>query len=89
MPNVACNYKAFRKKLEAYSNGPEELSKLLQIEVSYKPSKKPNNTVKSKKERALSILRNNLCAYITDTEKLEAITQSVYTELQPVMSKTK
>ena len=89
VPNTACNYKAFRKKLEAYSINPEELSRLLAVEVSYKPSKKVNNTRISKKEKALNTLRDKLNTYVTDSEELEKLINSLYAELAPIFRKTK
>jgi hypothetical protein len=87
--NTACNYQAFKKKLGTYSISPEELSALLEVEVSYKPSKTTKNTTISKKEKALNVLRSKLDCYIADTEKLDLLVQSIYTELKPIMNKTK
>jgi hypothetical protein len=89
--NVACNYRAFKKKLEAYSIDSEELSKLLEVDVSYKPSKKvkTKSTSAPKEVKTLDILRDNLMEYIPEGEKLELLIQSIYTELKPVINKAK
>lgn len=87
--NTICNYKAFKKKLESYSISPEELSKLLAVEVNYKSSKKVKRTPVSKKEQALGVLRSKLSEHITDDEKLESLVQNIYTKLKPIMNKTK
>lgn len=87
--NTACNYQAFKKKLGTYSITPEELSKLLEVEVNYKPSKKVKNVQVSKKEKALAILRGKLGEYITDSEQLELLAQSIYSKLRPIMAKAK
>lgn len=87
--NASCNYQAFKKKLETYSISSEELSTILKVDVNYKPSKKVKTTPVSKKEKALNTLRNKLDGYITDTEKLELLVQNIYTELKPIMDKTK
>ena len=87
--NTACNYQAFKKVLGTYAISPEELSELLKTDVKYKPDKKVKNKKLSKKESAFIVLRNKLGEYITDTETLESLIQSVYTELRPIMNKTK
>lgn len=87
--NPACNYQAFKKKLGSYSITPEELSALLEVEVNYKLDKKTSNKSVSKKEKAINILRSKLDGYIADTEKLDLLVQSIYTELKPIMNKTK
>ncbi len=87
--NTACNYKAFKKKLEIYSISPEELSALLEVEVNYKPIKKANSAPVSKKEKTINILRSKLGEYVTDNEKLESLAHSIYIELRPIMNKTR
>ena len=87
--NPACNYKAFKKKLEAYSISPEELSTLLEVDVNYKPSKKVKTSRISKKDRVFIILRDRLSAYVTDSTELEKLIDSIYPELTPVFRKTK
>lgn len=89
--NATCNYRAFKKKLETYLIDSEELSKLLEVDVSYKPSKrvKTKNTSAPKEVKTLNILRDNLMEYISDSEKLELLIQSIYTELKPVITKAK
>ena len=87
--NAACNYKAFKKALGTYSISQEELSELLKIDVKYKPDKKIKPKPISKKERALNVLRSKLDGYISDTEKLDLLVQNIYTELKPIMNKTK
>jgi hypothetical protein len=89
--NPACNYRAFKKKLEAYSIDSEELSSLLEVNVNYKPSKKikTKNMLVPKEAKMLSILRDNLMEYISDSEKLELLIQSIYTELKTTIMKTR
>ena len=87
--NASCNYKAFKKKLEFYSVSAGELSKLLAVEVNYKPSKKAKNTPASKKEKAINTMRSRLDEYITDNEKLEVLVHNLYAELSPIMKKAK
>lgn len=87
--NTTCNYRAFKKALGIYSITPKELSELLKIEIKYKPEKKVKNKPKSKKEAVLNVLNNKLDGYIADTEKLELLVQSIYTELRPIINKSK
>lgn len=87
--NTACNYQAFKKRLETYSISPDELSELLKVDVKYKPEQKAKNKPVSKKEQVLNILRNRLSEYMTDNEKLELLIQNIYAELKPIMNKTK
>ena len=89
--NALCNYKAFRKKLETYSISSEELSRLLGVEVNYKQSKKAKykNASTAREAKVLDILKANLITYIPDGEKLELIARSIYTELNPIINKTK
>ena len=87
--NTSCNYKAFKKKLETYSISPEELSKLLEVDVSYKPSKKAKTIYVSKKTRALDILRSRLTTYVVDKEELEKLVNGIYTDIAAILRKAK
>ena len=68
---------------------PEELSKLLEVDVNYKPSKKVNNTKVSKKEQVHSVLQSTLSQYVVDGSELDSLIASLYTELAPIFRKTK
>ncbi len=89
VPNTFCNYKAFKKKLEAYEITPERLSDLLKVDVKYLPNKKAKNAQVSKKQKAINILCSKLDGYIIDREERENFAKSLYSDLRPIMTKTK
>lgn len=90
--NTACNYAAFKKKLEYYSIGRDELSKLLEIDFKYQSAhetQKSKSPAELKKEKACTVIRDKLSEYITDSDQIDGLTQSIYAELAPLLRKQK
>lgn len=86
--NTACNFGAFKKKLEEYSISKEELGALLNVEIKYySPSPKP--VPKTKKEKILDALRTVLDSKELNNMNVDDFALRIYNELEPIIGKTK
>lgn len=86
--NTACNFGAFKRKLDEHSISKEELSTLLNVESnSYTPSQKP--VPKTKKEKILDTLRTILSNQELNNLNVDDFALRIYNELEPIIGKTK
>lgn len=86
--NTACNFGAFKKKLEEHSISKEELGTLLNVETKYySPSQKP--VPKTKKEKILDALRTVLSSQELNNMNVDDFALRIYNELEPIICKTK
>lgn len=86
--DTACNYVAFKKKLEEYSISKEELSNLLNVEIKYySPNPKP--IPRTKKEKVLDALYTVLRDQELNNTMVDDLVLRIYTELEPIIGKIK